>query len=89
MKIIEGFKLRKVAGQSIVVGEGIGQIDFNKLVSLNSTAAWLWEQVVGKEFTEQTLASLIVKHYGIDPQEALRDASELVELWHKAGLLTA
>lgn len=87
MKIIEGFKLRKVAGQSIVVGEGIGQIDFNKLVSLNSTAAWLWEQIVGKEFTEQTLAQLIVAHYGINITEAQRDAHDLAALWLKAGLV--
>lgn len=87
MKIIEGFKLRKVAGQSIVVGEGISQIDFNKLVSLNSTAAWLWEQVAGKEFTEHTLADLITEHYGIDKTTARQDARDLVALWAKAGLI--
>lgn len=87
MRIIKGFILRKVAGQSVVVGEGIGQIDFNKLVSLNSTAAWLWEQVAGKEFTEQTLAQLIVEHYGIGMAEAQRDACDLAALWLKAGLI--
>ncbi len=87
MRIIKGFILRKVAGQSIVVGEGIGQIDFNKLVSLNSTAAWLWQQVADKEFTEQTLAQLLVAHYGIDMAEAQRDAHDLAALWLKAGLI--
>ncbi len=87
MRIIEGFKLRKVAGQAVVAGEGIGQIDFNRLVSLNPTAAWLWEQVAGREFTEHTLARLIVAHYGIDEATALGDASDLAALWRKAGLV--
>ena len=39
MKIIEGFKMRTIAGESVVVGEGMAQINFNKLISLNSSAA--------------------------------------------------
>ena len=43
MKRKEGFVLRTVCGEKVIVGEGLGAIDFGKLVSLNETAAWIWE----------------------------------------------
>ena len=48
MKLIEGFRLRDVLGQATVIGEGTAQVNFNKLITLNSTAAFLWRQVEGK-----------------------------------------
>jgi hypothetical protein len=43
MKIIDGFRLRDVMGQATVIGEGVGQVNFNKLVTLNDSAAYLWK----------------------------------------------
>ena len=44
MKQKEGFVLRNVCGEQVIVGEGLGTIDFGKLISLNETAAWLWKK---------------------------------------------
>ena len=38
MKIKEGFVLREMCGEYIVSAEGLQHINFNKLISLNSTA---------------------------------------------------
>ena len=35
MKIKEGFILRSICGEYIVVGEGLAQVNFNKMLSLN------------------------------------------------------
>ena len=43
MKQKEGFVLRTVCGEHVIVGEGLGTIDFGKLISLNETAAWIWD----------------------------------------------
>ena len=48
MKQKEGFVLRTVCGEHVIVGEGLGTIDFGKLISLNETAAWLWKNFHGK-----------------------------------------
>ena len=53
MKIKEGFVLRQMCGENIVAGEGLEHINFNKLISLNSTAAFLWQELVGKEEGEE------------------------------------
>ena len=56
MKIKEGFVLRQMCGENIVAGEGLQNINFNKLLSLNESAAYLWKEVVGKEFTQEEMA---------------------------------
>ena len=43
MKTIEGFKLRKLGNEFILVGESMALINFNKMITLNETAAFLWK----------------------------------------------
>lgn len=86
MKIIEGFRLREVMGQATVIGEGVNQVNFNKLITLNSTAAYLWKQIEGKEFDAQMLADLLVDEYGIDRELADKDAAAIARQWKEAGL---
>lgn len=71
MKIVDGFKLREVCGEFVVVPEGSKLVDFNKMLSLNGSAAFLWKAVEGKDFDVQTLADLLVGEYEIDPAVAL------------------
>lgn len=87
MKTIEGFRLREVMGQATLVGEGIGQIDFNKLITLNATAAYLWQSVEGRDFTVEHLAALLAERYGIDPALALQDAAAIAEAWLKIEII--
>lgn len=86
MKTKEGFVLREMCGENIITGEGLEHINFNKLISLNSTAAFLWKAVVGKEFTEESMAQLLVDEYGIDMELALKDSKALCESWVEAGI---
>ena len=45
MKLIEGFRLRPLGKEYIVTPESVAQINFNKMISLNSSAADLWKSV--------------------------------------------
>lgn len=87
MRIIEGFILRNVMGQATIVGEGVGQIDFNKLITLNDSAAYLWQSVEDKEFDVQTLANLLVDKYGINQDTALTDAKAIANKWIEIGVV--
>lgn len=87
MKIVEGFRLRDVMGQATVIGEGVGQVDFNKLITLNATAAYLWKEVEGKEFDASVLAELLMKEYGIDEELARKDSQTLIAQWVEIGLV--
>lgn len=87
MKIKKGFVLRELVGQKIVTGEGLEQIDFNKLVSLNSSAAYLWEHLVSREFDLETMVDLLLERYDIERSVALKDARALLENWKSIGLI--
>lgn len=87
MRIKKGFRLRDIMGQATVIGEGVEQVDFNKLVTLNPTAAYLWESVADKDFTVDTLAALLTEKYEVDIELATNDAAALVEKWKNIGLV--
>lgn len=87
MKLKNGFRLRSICGENVVVAEGLENIDFNKMLSLNESAALLWEEFYGKDFELKDLADKIVSHYGIDYDTAEKDCAALVEAWRNAGVL--
>ena len=86
MKIKEGFVLRQMCGENIVAGEGLQHINFNKLLSLNESAAYLWKELVGKEFTQEEMAELLIVRDGIDKQLAMTDSGKLMNAWVDAGV---
>ena len=86
MRHKDGFKLRKMCGENIITGEGLENINFNKLISLNDTAAFLWEELEGKEYTVDDMVALLLQKYQIDDQTARKDSEKLAEAWIEAGI---
>ena len=86
MKIKEGFILREMCGENIVAAEGLEHINFNKLISLHESAAYLWKELCGKEFSTEEMAELLIARYGIDKELALKDSANLCEAWKNAGI---
>ncbi len=87
MKIKKGFNLRVMCGENIVTAEGLEHINFNKLISLNATAAFLWNKVIDKDFTVEEMAEYLVEEYGIDMELALKDSQALSQAWIEAGVI--
>ncbi len=87
MRIKDGFVLRTMLGDHVVLGEGLSQVDFNCLLSLNDTAAYLWERVQGKDFTKEDLADLLVEKYGISREQAISDSESIANTWIEQGVL--
>ena len=87
MKIKEGFILRSICGQSVISGEGVANVNFSKLVSLNETAAFLFEKVLGIEFTPETMADFLTEAYEVDRGTALADCEALCSQWKEIGIL--
>ena len=87
MRIKEGFVLRTICGQNVISGEGSANVNFSKLVSLNDSAAYLYKAVLGKDFTPETLADLLVQEYEVDRETALQDAEALCAQWKEIGIV--
>ena len=87
MRIKEGFVLRTIQNNHVVVGEGIAQVDFNRLLTLNATAAYLWEKAVGQDFSVQDLVEYLLERYDVSEEIAKEDANAWVETLTAQGII--
>ena len=87
MRIKDGFKMRSLLKEYVVTAEGSGQVNFNKIIALNQTAAFLWEKVSGRDFDESELVRLLLEEYDVTEDVASADVCNLVSKWREAGLI--
>ncbi len=87
MKIDSKYKLREIAGESIIVNQGKVGTDLTRIISLNSTAKFLYQKMEGKEFEVEDAARALVDEYGIEKELALKDAGNWVESLRGCGVL--
>lgn len=88
MKAKKGFELQNVCGEYIIVPAGIENVDFSRIISLNPTAAFLWERVSGmEEFTVETLVEALLEEYEVEEAVAREDCLLMVERWKELGLV--
>lgn len=79
MKLKDGFILKKILDDYIVVPTGDNIVDFAVAVSLNESGAFLWEQL-SSEKTIYELADALAKEYDVTSEEVLGDVVEFAEL---------
>ena len=87
MKIKKGYRLRPLGKEYILVAEGLEALDANTMVSMNATAAFLWQAVEGKEFDPETLVQLLLDEYEVDRETAEKDVKALLQTWNKADII--
>lgn len=88
MKLKNGFVLREVCGEKVIVGEGVETINFGKMISLNDTAALLWKKAVElDDFTVEQLADALTGEYEVSREQALKDVEKLMANWKEVGLV--
>jgi len=88
MKLRDDLVLRHVGEDHIIVDPNQGVVDMSKVFTLNDSAAWLWEALIGKEFEIDVIIKLLVGQYGITEEQAEHDANKLIELFEQNDLLT-
>lgn len=89
MKTKKGFKLRTICGENIIVAEGIDNIDFSRIISMNESAAYLWKKIETKDFTLEQLVALLLEEYDVDEATARKDIDMLCDKWLEAGIIEA
>lgn len=77
MKIDQDFKLMNIAGENIVVALGSKNVNFNKMISLNNSGAFLWQQLQ-EEKTEEELLCALLKEYNVDQDSARNDIKRFI-----------
>lgn len=79
MKIKEGFALRKIAEEDIVIPIGNNIADFNGVVRLNESAAFLWKKLQ-EEIIKDDLIKALIKEYKIDEDLAIKDVEQFINI---------
>ena len=81
------FNLRTNCCEKIIVAEGKENIDVSNIISLNESAAYLWDKAADNEFTDEDMTKWLTEEYEIDDETARRDANTLAMQWINAGIV--
>lgn len=87
MKINPIFKVRKVAGENIILLQGKTNGDMTRVVAFNESALLMWDSLQGKDFTVEDAAAVLLDNYNVDEATAHTDAAKWVETIRENGLL--
>ena len=88
MKLKSNCKVRKIAGESVIVRMGEQNVKMTTIISLNPTSEWLWEQLQGVEFDAEKVADLLTGEYEVEREVALKDAEAWIASLTKADLVS-
>jgi len=86
MRLKDGFVIRQIADAWVVVPIGSRVIDFNGLISLNETGAFIWNQLE-KNVTREGIISSLCEEYQIDGCTAEKDLGEFLDIMKKKDLI--
>jgi hypothetical protein len=87
MKISPNYKLREIAGETIMVYQGVTEANLTRIIALNASAKLMWEKLLGKEFSLDEAADVLTVTYGIDKEQAMKDAAVWVDALKKCNVL--
>lgn len=86
MKVADGFMLRDIAGSWIVVPIGNRVVEFNGLINLSESGAFIWKKLEeGIEMDE--LREAMLSEYEIDAATAEADIAEFISEMRGRGLI--
>ena len=81
MKTIEGYELRSIGSQNLLVGVGADVAHSGVLRKMNESAAYLWKSVEGKDFTGDMLVDLLLAEYDVSREDAIEAVKDLIKDW--------
>lgn len=87
MRISKGYTLRSLGKEYILVAEGLEAVNFNRMISMNETATFLWKEMEGKEFDAEMLVQLLLDNYDTSREVAEKDVAALLKSWKEAGVV--
>lgn len=86
MKRRDDFVVQSVAGENLLVPIATRVMDLNGLITLNSTAAFVWE-LLSRERTPDELAKAVADRFEIDRVTARADVEAFLDEISSMGLL--
>lgn len=86
MRIKQGFVMRDVAGQAVVIATGDASRDFHGMVKFNQTAAVVW-QGVEERLDVKAIAERLEAEYDVETGRAIADVEALLARMREQGFV--
>ncbi|MBQ8141121.1 MAG: PqqD family protein [Clostridia bacterium] len=86
MKIKNGFVVREIAGQSIVIALGEATKEFNGMIKLNETGRLIWDMLSEGKSSDE-IVKRITDEYEIDADTAGKDVEVFINTLKGANIL--
>lgn len=85
MKLKQGFVMREIAGETIVVPSG-EELNLNMMITLNETGKFIWNCLeAGADMDE--VAQKLSEEYDVDKEKARQDAEVFLNKLRENGFL--
>jgi hypothetical protein len=70
------------------MGEGLGAVNFGKMLTLNETASWLWQKAKEMgDFTVEMLSDALCEEFDVSAEEARKDVTDIIASWQELELV--
>lgn len=86
MRIKNGFVLREVAGQIMVIATGEASKDFHGMIKLNSTGKEIWLGLQ-EGLDEASIVKRLQDKYDVAPEKAAEDVCAFLKQMEEMGFL--
>lgn len=86
MRIKDGFVLRDVADQTVVIATGDASKSFHGMIKLNATGRDIWKGLEAG-LSDEEIAQQLTAKYEVDDVQARQDVQAFVEQARQAGFL--
>lgn len=86
MKIKDGFVIRDIAGDTVVIATGEISKTFHGMIKLNSTGKEIWEILSSGDFSEDEVIAEMAKRHDAKPEEISEGVYAFIAKIRDAGL---
>ncbi len=78
MRIKENLYIRQIGDEYMMINNGPHGMEYSKVIHLSTSAAYLFEQSQGKDFTKEDWINLLAERYDVTSAQATADVEKLV-----------
>ena len=86
MRIKNGFVLREVAGQTMVIATGEASKDFHGMIKLNSTGKVIWSGLQ-EGLSENEIAECLAEQFDVQSEQAMKDTRAFIRQMEEMGFM--
>ena len=87
MKIKQGYNIREIAGENVVIMQGQYGVDMTRVVAFNDSALLLWNSLCNKEFELEDVVAILLENYDVSTAQAEVDSQKWIDTLKECKLV--